>query len=232
MQKVVITGVNRGLGKELFHLFQSKGYFVYGIVRNGLEVENLNHQLIPNTQIIHADLSNDESVPKIRQVIQETPIHLLINNAGIGGQTSLIENVETHELNQLFNVHCLGVLRTIKALKKNLLLTPTPTVINLNSRLGSITRQSNGHYKHLTVSYSYRIAKAAQNMLTNCLKNELKGDIQFISLHPGKLQTEMAQDDADLSPSEAAHRIVSSYERGELKETDGIVEIGEEIIPW
>ncbi len=232
MKTILITGISRGLGKELFELFLSKGYLVYGVLRNKFEAEQLKSELPENGKIILADLSSDQSIHSIQTVIGQQPIDLLINNAGIGGQSHLIDEIESEEILELFNIHCLGVFRTVKALKTNLLRSNTPIVLNLNSRLGSITRQSNGTYENITVSYSYRIGKAAQNMLTNCLRAEFKDDIKFISIHPGKMKTAIAQIDADIEPEVIANRILTSFENGAFTEENGIVELEKELIEW
>lgn len=233
MQKnIFITGINRGLGKELFNLFATKNYFVYGILRNKSDLEELQKKFPENSKIILADLSSDESIKQIQKSVQNNPIDLLINNAGIAGNSHLIQNIDSTEIIELFNIHCLGVFRTTKALTNNLIQAEKPIILNLNSRFGSITRQSNGSYENLTVSYSYRIAKASQNMLTNCLRLEFKNKIEVISIHPGKMKTEIAQSDADIEPNEVATRILSYYENGKLKEENGIIELEKEIIEW
>lgn len=232
MKTILITGISRGLGKELFELFISKGYTVYGLLRNKKEAEKLNSQLPENGRIILTDLSSDQSINSIRSVIGQAPIDLLINNAGIGGNSHLIDNIESEEILDLFNIHCLGIFRTTKAIKENLLKAKEPIVLNLNSRLGSITRQSNGTYEHITVSYSYRIAKAAQNMLTNCLRNEFKDKVKFLSIHPGKMKTEIAQTDADVEPKAIARKFLKYYENQNFKEENGIIELDKELIEW
>lgn len=232
MKRVVITGINRGLGKEMMGQFISKGYFVYGVLRNKSDFEMLRKDLPHNSKLIFADIGSDNSIDSIREVIQDSPIHLLINNAGISGSESEIEKVESSEVNELFNIHCLGVLRTVKALKNNLFKSVNPLVINLNSRLGSINRQDRGVYQDLVVSYSYRVAKAAQNMLTACLRSEFKGKVRFISLHPGRMKTEIASMDADMEPIDVANRILEFYEGGRIEEKSGIVELDKELIEW
>ena len=232
MKTVLITGVSRGLGKALFHLFISKGYLVFGVLRNQSEARSLELELPDNARLILCDLSSDESIDTIRNTVKDSPIDLIINNAGIAGKSFLIDEVVSEEILNLFNVHCLGVFRTVKSLKSNLLKAKKPMVLNLNSRLGSITRQSNGTYQNLSISYSYRIAKAAQNMLTNCLRSEFKDSIQFISLHPGRMKTEIAPTDADLEPIEVASNILHAFEHGNLKEEAGIIELEKEVIEW
>ncbi len=232
MKTVLITGVNRGLGKELFRLFISEGFLVYGVLRNKVEAEKLALNLPNNGRVILADLSSDDSIATIQNAVEDSPIDLLINNAGIGGITFRLEETESDEIQELFNVHCLGVLRTTKALRSNLLSSAAPMVLNLNSRFGSITRQSLGTYQNIDVSYSYRIAKAAQNMLTNCLRAEFKDRIKFISLHPGRMKTEIAAKDADIEALDVAKKIVHFYTNGKFKEENGILELEKEIIEW
>ncbi len=231
-KSVLITGINKGLGKELFELFLTKGYTVYGLLRNQLVAEELKSNLPENGKLILTDISTEESINIIQKTISANTIDLLINNAGIGGNSHLIDEIEAKEIIDLFNIHCLGVFRTVKALKINLLKAKDPIVLNLNSRLGSITRQSNGAYENITVSYSYRIAKAAQNMLTNCLRNEFKDKIKFVSIHPGKMRTDIAQVDADIEPRVVANKIIQFYENGILLEENGITELGKELIEW
>jgi NAD(P)-dependent dehydrogenase (short-subunit alcohol dehydrogenase family) len=119
----------------------------------------------------------------------------------------------------------------MQSISKNLIQNNKTTVINLNSRLGSITHQSIGTFKNLDVSYSYRIAKASQNMLTNCLRLEFAG-INFVSLTPGKLKTELAQVDANLSPAESAKRIIEYWEQEKFENTNGILEVPDKIMEW
>ena len=232
MKNILITGINRGLGKELFELFISKEYLVFGVLRNEEVAKRLAKELPDNGRVILSDLSSDESVQSIREVVKDTPIDLLINNAGIAGNSFLINDIEAEEILALLNVHCLGAFRTVKALRSNLTHAEDSLVLNLNSRFGSITRQSEGTYRNITVSYSYRIAKAAQNMLTNCLRDEFRDRIKFISLHPGKMKTAIAQIDADTEPKTVAAKILQYYENGTFKEENGIAQLDKDIIEW
>jgi short-subunit dehydrogenase len=232
MKTILITGINKGLGKELFYQFIDKGYFVYGLLRNKEIYDELKKVKHNNSELILADIGEDDCIQKIQEVVKDNTIDLVINNAGIGGESMYLEETSTEEVMSLFNVHCLGVLRVMKAITDNLPKNNATVVINLNSRLGSITHQSIGTFKNLQVSYSYRIAKASQNMLTNCLRKEFDGKVKFISLTPGKLKTELAQVDADLTPSESANRIIDFWEKGKFEVVNGIIEVPDQIMEW
>ncbi len=58
------------------------------------------------------------------------------------------------------------------------------------------------------VIFHIRIAKASQNMLSICLKQELKSyDTDVISIHPGKVKTQSGSSDANSSACESARKI-------------------------
>jgi short-subunit dehydrogenase len=232
MKNIFITGVSRGLGKELFEQFTDKGYFVFGLLRDKNQYEKLIGKKPSNSDLILADITSDNCVEIIKKSIKDVPVDLLINNAGVGGNASKLENSSSEEILRLFNTHCVGVLRVTNVLLSNLLSNSSPMVLNINSRMGSITSQSKGIHKNLTVSYSYRIAKASQNMLTNCMRNEFGEKIKFISLHPGKLKTGIGQVDADISPGESAKQIIEAWEMNKLKVENGIIELPYKLIEW
>ena len=119
-KKILITGISRGLGKALFTLFATRDYFVYGILRKQSELEAFEKKYPKKSKIILADLSSDKSIKRIQAAVQDNPIDLLINNAGIAGNAYLIQHTDSVEIIDLFNIHCLRVLRTTKALTDNL----------------------------------------------------------------------------------------------------------------
>lgn len=231
MKKIFITGITKGLGKELFEQISERGYFVYGLLRNEKKFNELSEKSGKNIKLILADISFDDCIIKIEEAVKDEKIDLIINNAGIGGKEPKLENVEISDISALFNIHCLGVIRVLKALKTSLSGNNNATILNINSRFGSISRQSLGVYKDLEVSYSYRIAKAAQNMLTNCLKLEFKNQ-NFVSLMPGKMKTKISQSDADTLPAESAKKIIEFWEHGKFQNENGIKELNGDLIDW
>jgi NAD(P)-dependent dehydrogenase (short-subunit alcohol dehydrogenase family) len=209
---VLITGGNRGLGLELVRVFHEKGHTVFPVVKRRESLVFLNEMFTDRCHPIFSDISKDESIAELTSQISSHTnyIDTVINNAGIPGKTYEIEKVSTQELMDLFNVHCLGVVRTVQGTLMYLRKSSNPRIINLSSRLGSLSKMSSGEFAKGKFSYSYRIAKAAQNMLTLCLDQELEDiPISVTAIHPGKLQTSMGAYDADMSPGDAATSIYS-----------------------
>ena len=74
--------------------------------------------------------------------------------------------------------------------------------------MGSIARTVAGDFASMDLSYSYRISKAAQNMLTLCLFQELRDQgITVCAVHPGRLDTESGPPDPEMSAGEGAERL-------------------------
>lgn len=208
--RVFITGGNRGLGLQLVKIFHENGHIVYPLVRTGVAVMQLQQMFSFRCFPILADLSADESIAQIKNQLAEYTecIDLVINNAGITGKETEILHTNSEELTDLFNIHCLGVIRAVKGTYVALAKSDHPRIINVSSRLGSLHKMANKEFPQGQFSYSYRIAKAAQNMLTLCLQQEFESKgIRVTAIHPGKLKTDIGAFDANLTPAEGAQNI-------------------------
>lgn len=114
--RVLITGGNRGLGLQLVKVFHENGHIVYPLVRTEVAVTQLKKMFSSRCFPILADLSIDESTEQIKNQLEEYKkyIDLVINNAGITGKETEILRTNSEELMELFNVHCLGVIRAVR----------------------------------------------------------------------------------------------------------------------
>ncbi|WP_088229774.1 SDR family NAD(P)-dependent oxidoreductase [Bacillus cereus] len=208
--RVLITGGNRGLGLQLVKVFHENGHIVYPLVRSEEAIEQLKQMCTSRCFPILADLSADDSTERIKEQLEKYTEHidLVINNAGIPGKETEILRTNSEELTELFNIHCLGVIRAIKGTYMALTRSNQPRIINMSSRLGSLHKMTTKEFRQGEFSYSYRIAKAAQNMLTLCLQQEFEDKgICVTAIHPGKLKTEIGAFDANLTPAEGAQNI-------------------------
>jgi len=209
---VLITGVNRGFGLELTREYCRLKWRVFGVLRNEEAAVKLSSELGKAFVPIIADLRADEATTIIRQSLQgkTDSISLIVNNAGIVGTGYGVEEVSCDEIKELFDVHCCGAIRCIQASLPFLVKAERATIVNVNSRLGSISNVSSGCFDHINVSYGMRMAKAAQNMLSAALYRELKNtDISVFSVHPGKLLTRMGSPDANMTAKQAAIRFIN-----------------------
>jgi NAD(P)-dependent dehydrogenase (short-subunit alcohol dehydrogenase family) len=203
----LITGAGRGFGRALTETLLDEGWLVLALVRNADAARSLPTTEPSRCIPVIGDVCSDAVAVTIADAVRAAGgrVDLLVNNAGTGGVANDLDSGEAPELIQLFDVHCLGVLRCTKAALPFLLESRTGIVVNLSSRLGSLWRNASGEFAGHGFSYSYRVAKAAQNMLRLCLAQEVGArGVSVCAMHPGRLLTDSGSEDADTSPLEAA----------------------------
>lgn len=233
--KVLITGANRGLGYELLKVYHANNYDVFPLVRSAESANELLKEFPQKCFPIIADIGLDSCKGIIKSTLEQytREIDIVINNAGISGKEYQIEEVTSEEMLNLFNIHCLGVMRTVQGTLEFLNNSANPRIINVSSRLGSLTKMISDEFKDRYFSYSYKVAKASQNMLTVSLYQELrKKGIHVSTIHPGKLKTGTASNDADMEASEASLYIFNWIETLSMQQSGVFVEPNVGEMPW
>ncbi|HWS33588.1 MAG TPA: SDR family NAD(P)-dependent oxidoreductase [Actinoplanes sp.] len=199
----MVTGASRGFGHAVALELAGRGWEVLACVRAG----SFDHPRIRT--IVH-----DVRDPIGDTLFGTEPIDVLINNAGVGAPAAPIDTADPATVLNAVDVNVAGPMRLVQALLPQLRKAPDPLIVNLTSRLGSLTAQAEGRFTDRRTSYAYRISKAAQNMLTIALAQELSGQVRCWAVHPGALTTAMASIDAKTSPQEAAAHLADLIETG------------------
>ena len=189
-------------------------WLVFPLVRAGHSVGLFEAATGGSCHPIVADLRSDEALAVIAGAVSARTdrLEVLINNAGVPGASSTLEALNSRELTELLEVHCVGAVRCTKAVLPMLRAGLRPRVVNVTSRTASLARNAADEFVGETISYSYRIAKAAQNMLTLCMSDELAASgVVVCALHPGEFATALNPDGKE-SAAVAAKRIVPFVE--------------------
>ncbi|GGR43308.1 NAD(P)-dependent dehydrogenase (short-subunit alcohol dehydrogenase family) [Nocardioides luteus] len=222
VRRVLVTGANRGFGATIVKVFDRAGWDVVGVSREVVGRER--------GRWVHWDVTDDDVSP-LTGSLGDEPLDLLINNAGTGTPGTPLDGVVVSTLLDVCDVNVGGVIRATRAVLPNLRRTKQPIVINVSSRLGSIHDQAAGRYRGFGTSYAYRIAKAAQNMATTCLAEELAPDVRVWAVHPGRLATGMGRADAATDPAVAAQRLLDLV-RGPEKRSPLFLDLENGELPW
>lgn len=211
----VVTGAGRGLGRALCLELADRDWTIVAVVRRAESARALAAE-VPDAHCVVADVADDSCVPLLVDVLERLPaVDLLINNAGIVRVGPRLAETCPADVLDSFNVHCLGALRATQATLPWLQRAPRPAIVNISSRRGSLAQEAAGGAPG-DASYAYRIAKAAQNMLTVCLSGELRhAGIPVLAVHPGALLTGTAPPDAAVAPRRAARRILALAEQAD-----------------
>ena len=223
MKTVLITGASRGLGLALVQTFYERGYQVYAVVRTTNACDMLT-TIYPAVSVLIADVSHENYEEQLFGFIQDRAVDIVINNAGSAGTPGTDTRHSTgDQLVYEFKTHCVGALSTVNAVLRNENVLPPSLIVNISSRRGSLNMQAAGAAKGVKSSFSYRIAKAAQNMLSLCMADDLESmGIKVISVHPGALLTKMAPADATLTPEQSANKLAKMIEGNDFNTRDFI----------
>ncbi|KUF86877.1 Two pore calcium channel protein 1B [Phytophthora nicotianae] len=121
---VLITGSNRGIGLAFAKHYKTEGWKVIGCARNVDAATELK-QLEP-WKLLTLDTSNEESVHAAAKTLENVPINLLINNAGVMDVHDL-QSTTKADLLRHFEVNASG---SGPSGGKHRLLAPTPGYVN------------------------------------------------------------------------------------------------------
>lgn len=236
--KVLITGGSRGIGLEFVRQLAMREDKIFVGVRNPDKSPNLASLQKKYKNLIHVfplDVSSKESILEAFDRIsrQTSSLDLLINNAGIisgtdkkGLHTVPLGELHTEDLVKVFKVNSIAPILITERFLPLLERGSSPKVINVTSRLGSITL-SNGGY------LSYRASKAALNMFTKSIAPELRSKgIIAVVIHPGWVRTEMGGPGAPLTPEESVSGMLSVIDRLSVKDAGKFLDYQGNELPW
>jgi len=232
MLRVLITGANRGLGLEFATQYIRRGDRVFAGCRRpeqAHDLQALRHKTPERLTILPLDVTNVASIDAAIKVIRiETgALDLLINNAGVYPHGERPSNLEPDTMLQTYHVNCVGPMMVAQRSLPLLRQGANPKIVNMTSRLGSITLKQRGG------TYSYGSSKAALNMLTRALAFDLKQEgIVVAALHPGWVQTDMGGDAAPLTPSEAIRGVSGVIGDLTMDDTGCYRTWAGETLPW
>ncbi len=206
---IIVTGASRGIGKELIKLFaQESGNNIIAISRNKTLLEDLKKECETFSAdstvfLVPFDLGSgkvkNELLPELKKRIPS--VDILINNAGYLVNKS-IEDLNSEDFDQLFNVNVKSVFQLVQALIP--FFNPNSHIVNISSMGGF---QGSSKFPGLSL---YAASKGALAVLTECMAEEFKDQkIKVNCLALGAVQTEMLAEafpgyEAPVKPNEMA----------------------------
>ncbi|MBU0862399.1 MAG: SDR family NAD(P)-dependent oxidoreductase [Alphaproteobacteria bacterium] len=191
----LITGANRGIGRAMFEGYRDRGEKVIGT-----------HRDAPTTDWMRLDVTDPGSVAQMAKDFGDTPLDLLVCNAGVfldRGQS--VADLTADIWAQEFAVNVTGVFLTIQALLPNIKAAGGKIAI-ISSQMASDTHAPGG-------SYVYRASKAAVLNFGRNLAADLKDDGIAVGIyHPGWVQTDMGGSSAAITPVQAASGLLDRFD--------------------
>lgn len=208
-QVVVVTGASRGLGlehvKQFLEKTQSK---VVGTARSPAKADQLKalvQQYSGRLHVVALDTSDEDSIKAAAEEVSKLfpeGFDVLLNNAGTQEGTQRALETTGQAYTDVLVTNVVGPFLTTKHFLPLLKKKQTRKIVNTSSILGSVSWNRSGMKGENPFGpyfVAYNSAKAALNMQTSILANDLKDEgFTVIALHPGWVKTDMGNAAKDL----------------------------------
>jgi NAD(P)-dependent dehydrogenase (short-subunit alcohol dehydrogenase family) len=199
MSTVLVTGANRGLGRELVRQYHADGWRVFACCRrpeasglaegDGLSVHRL-------------DVTDHGGVAALASELEGVAIDVLLNSAGtMGARSFAAEGLGIQRFGEsdyvdwlgILRVNVLGPMKMAEAFVEHVARSEQKKIVSLTSIVGSMARNRAGGL------YAYRSSKAALNAVMKSMAIDLaRRRIIAVAMHPGWVRTEMGGPRAEI----------------------------------
>jgi NAD(P)-dependent dehydrogenase (short-subunit alcohol dehydrogenase family) len=208
----LVTGANKGIGLEIARQLAQAGVGVIigarDAERGRAAVADLNSQGLA-VAFVHLDLVDEASIAAAAATISDEHgrLDILVNNAGIVDRTDGVPSrASVQAVRRVFATNFFGTLAVTQAMLPLLRKSTAARIVNLSSTLGSLAMNGDPSSPYYSAQLmGYNASKAALNMLTVQLSEELRGTPHVVnSVSPGYAKTDLTGGNGFLTPDQAA----------------------------
>ena len=201
----LVTGGNRGIGKEIARQLATKGFRVILTARDPKAGAKAASSIKGDVGFLALEVADDESITQAAESFakESDRLDVLVNNAGVYPDQGVDILTATRELlTKTFQTNTFGAIRVIQAFLPFLSRADQPRIINLSSGYGELDGLSSG-------VPSYCLSKLTLNGATIMFDQALRSrGIAVNSVCPGWVRTDMGGPNASLSVEEGADTTV------------------------
>lgn len=209
----LVTGANRGIGKSIVKKFLNEGADkVYAAARNIESLNALKSEVETPDKIVPIliDLNQPETITNAAEIAKD--VDVVVNNAGILDVANPFTENAVDSLKKQMDVNVYGLMHMAQAFAPVLKANGGGVLVQLNSIVSM---------KSFADMATYCSSKAASYSITQALRDMLKEQgTKVISVHPGPIATDMANDAGFTEMAEPAdlvpQAIISALETDEF----------------
>jgi NAD(P)-dependent dehydrogenase (short-subunit alcohol dehydrogenase family) len=188
----LVTGANRGIGREVARQLAERGYEVLLSARDGEKAAAAAAELAESTGAkvtpLTLDVADPDSIAAAVERVRADPgrLDVLVNNAGIGSDFGVAGvDPDFDKIQRALDTNFYGAYRLTVALLDLLRASEHPRIVNVSSGMGGVAEMGGW-------TPGYRVSKAALNAVTRILSAELTGEGFLVnSACPGFVDTDM-----------------------------------------
>lgn len=229
--RVMVTGSNRGIGLEFVRQLLARGATVFATARQPEQADALAALKRAHGAALHIvelDVADPHSVVNAHAAVtqQTDALDLLINNAAILIEGEGLGQLDKDNLVRTLEVNVAGPMLVTQQFMTLLAAGTQPRLVYISSGAGSIARARSG-------LVSYRVSKAALNMLMRVLDHDLKPKgIASLALNPGWVATDMGGADASLQAAESVRHQLQVIDALTLEQSSTFLDYDGSPIAW
>jgi short-subunit dehydrogenase len=188
----LVTGASAGIGQAFAEQLAASGHDLIVVARRRDRLDALAARLLEShgasTEVLVADLGSPAGVEAVAARAAETPLDLLINNAGFGGYRRFVD-LDPKVADQLVSIHVRAVVQVTRAALPGMLARGRGGIITIASLLALSGPAPAGGFLPQRVVYAS--GKAFQLAFTQLLATELAGTpVRAMVCLPGIVKTE------------------------------------------
>jgi NAD(P)-dependent dehydrogenase (short-subunit alcohol dehydrogenase family) len=202
----LVTGANKGIGKEIARQLADGGLTVYVGSRDAGRGQRAVDEIGGDTRLLVLDVTDGKSIAAAAE--QVPSLDILINNAGVMVDGASPPEASVDSFRRTYETNVFAVLAVTNAFLPALRRSAAPRIVNISSGTGSLTVSSSAQSSFSPGGgAAYRSSKTALNALTLFYAQALAGEgFKVNALAPGLRRTDLndraAASDGD--PAEAA----------------------------
>lgn len=172
---VLITGAASGIGAAVKDYFLAKGHNVYAIDINKIEEE-------ANLKSYISDITNEESLEKIKEEMNDIKLDIILNIAGIHMMASLVES-DYHKMKKVIDINLCGTMLVNNIFHS--LLKERGRIVIITSEVAS--------FDPMPFNGLYNVSKTALDSYAQALRQEINllGQ-KVITVRPGAIETPLS----------------------------------------
>jgi NAD(P)-dependent dehydrogenase (short-subunit alcohol dehydrogenase family) len=186
----LVTGANKGIGKEIARQLADRGLTVYVGSRDPGRGKQAVEEIGGDARLLTLDVTDAVSIADAAR--QLVALDILVNNAGISGDSTTPDREDIDTFRRIYETNVFGVAAVTNAFLPALRRSAHPRIVNISSGTGSLTWATGPQFPHRGTHAAYRSSKAALNALTVFYAHALADDgVKVNALAPGLRRTDL-----------------------------------------
>jgi len=250
-QTVMITGANSGIGLEFAKQYVAKGWNIIATHRRSQTPATLAELAAQygKLRVERLDVTNPDEVNALAEKLKNTPIDVLINNAGVYNDrskcaaedeacpgdwtTQTVGKFDWKLFDVIMAVNVKGPLIVTQAFLPNVKASAQKKIIAISSSNGSLT----GEQSPRGGAVFYRTSKAALNREMQLTASTLREDgVTVVMFNPGPTLTErqsyLKGNPTMITTAFTVANMIKTIDKVTIKDTGRFLRYDGEVEPW